>query len=112
MRCGIAVGGARAGEDDAIDADGPHRGEQRERADDVVVIVDGRVLDRDADIGEGGEVHHGFGFVVLHRGDESLGFEQAGRDERQVADGRAMAFGEVVDDEDVVAAFGELFGGV
>ena len=38
--------------------------------------------------------------------------EQVGDDERQLADGGAMAFGEVVDDEDVVAAVGELFGGV
>ena len=76
------------------------------------MVVHGRVVDRDADVGEGGEVHHGFGFVLRHRANESLGFEQVGRDERQFADGRAMAFGEVVDDENIVAALGKLLGGV
>ena len=40
---GDAVGGAGAGEDDPVDAGGAHRVEQRERADDVVVVVLGRV---------------------------------------------------------------------
>ena len=40
---GNAVGGARAGEHDPLDAGRAHGVQQRERADDVVVVVLGRL---------------------------------------------------------------------
>ena len=53
-----AVGGRGAGKDDLLDVRGPHGFQQPQAADDVVLIILGRIVDRFADQRERREVHH------------------------------------------------------
>ena len=75
-----AIGGARAREHNPIDTGRPHGVEQNQRANDVVLVINRRVLHRDAHIRERGEVHHRFDPVLFHRGNHPLTIEQVDRD--------------------------------
>lgn len=62
---GHAVGGAGGGEDEGFDPGGPHRVEEGEGSEDVVLIVFGGVGDGFADVGIGGEVDDGGDRMIL-----------------------------------------------
>ena len=105
-----AIGRTSAGEDNPLDVGSTHRVQQRERAHDIVVVVFGRLANRNADIGKRREVHHGLDPMLAQEiGDRRL-IEQIGDDQRQLADGRAMTFGQIVDDPHVMTTGREQLG--
>ena len=107
-----AVGCAGAREHDPLNPDGTHSLQQRQRTDDVVVIILCRVGDRDPDVARGREVHDRFDFVLAEGLFEGGTIVQIADDQPVGWHRRPMALGEVVVNPDIVAATGEQFGGM
>ena len=81
----------------------PHRLQQVKRADDVVAVIQVGLLDRFADEGEGGKVHHGVDFALAQQGRQLGLVAQVAFDQQAARHGLAMALRQVVVDHDLVA---------
>ena len=108
----IAVDGRGGREDYVLDAGLHHGIEQGERSGDIVGEVAGWFAHGFADGDEGGEVDDGVALLRLHEVGERGGIGEV--ELMQPAGGHvvAMAFGEVVDNGDVVALLEQEADGV
>ena len=82
------------------------------RGDDVVLVILGRIADRFADQGEGGEVHHRVDPPRPQRFDEQRSVEQFALDQPAGRTGAAVALRQVVVDPDFVAGRDQQSGGM
>jgi hypothetical protein len=104
------VGGAGGGEDDLRHPGGDHRFEEAQSAADIVPEIFAGVLHGLADEGEGGEVDDGLGPLLPHGAGERGCILQVGDHEPGPrVDRLAVTFGEVVDDDDLMAGVAERF---
>ena len=124
QRVGVAVDGRRAGEDDVLAAVVAHGLDQVEGAAEVVVVVLDGLGHALADGLEAGEVDHAVDVERLEDGLEGVAVAHVGADERHAlgclfahdlrdaVENLLAGVGEVVDDDDLIAAREQLDDGV
>ena len=94
----VSVHRGRRGEDHPTHVGVSHRVEEVERAENVVSIVDVRVGDRLADVGERGEMNYGLDFVFGEHLAQGVSVEQVTFDEGDVQHCLAVPARQVIED--------------